>query len=179
MKERIVPEAQVEPDLDARIKEGLCVCFPPDAEVFSKTRCWHGSGPAWSVLIEHDGKVIAHVGIVDRTIRLDGEPVRVAGVQNVFVRPEHRGRRLSAQVLNAAMTHAHELRFDCGLLFCGNQTEKIYSRCGWRTLAVDQILRADESGGETPWALEGLVMFFPLRRKDLHAGRISLQGQEW
>jgi len=63
---RILKEDQIDEGLDQSIKNGLCICFPPDKEVFSKSRFWHGSAPAWTVLIKEDSEVLAHVGIVER-----------------------------------------------------------------------------------------------------------------
>ena len=77
---KILKEDQIDEGLDKSIKNGLRACFPPDKEIFSKSRFWHGTAPAWSVLIEEDSEVLAHVGIVERKIRVGNEQVSVAGV---------------------------------------------------------------------------------------------------
>jgi len=81
LKLSVVPEENVGADLDARIRDGLCACFPADAGVFSKTRVWHGSVPTWSVVLEApDKSVVSHAEVVDRTIRVGEIQTRVAGV---------------------------------------------------------------------------------------------------
>lgn len=42
MEPRIVPEAEVDEQLDQAIKPGLWTCFPYDRETFSRTRAWRG-----------------------------------------------------------------------------------------------------------------------------------------
>jgi GNAT superfamily N-acetyltransferase len=51
--------------------------------------------PAWNVIVEDAGMVVAHVGIIDRVIKAGNRQLRIAGIQNVFVLPEYRGQGLS------------------------------------------------------------------------------------
>ena len=41
-------------------------------------------------VIENKGEVIAHLGVVDRTIMVGDIPIRIAGIQGVIVLPEFR-----------------------------------------------------------------------------------------
>jgi len=180
MDPRIVLEAEIDAALDQAIRDGLCRCFPDDCEVFSRTRAWHGSGPAWSVVVEgDDGRVIAHVGIVDRTITAGGQPVRVAGIQNVFVVPEGRGKGLCDLVMNAAMVEAGRRGFDVGLLYCVPNLEKVYARCGWRLLPRERIIRVDENGKEIALPEKNIAMFHPLKLAVFPTGEIHLRGNDW
>lgn len=104
MPPRIVPEAQVDEQLDQAIRVGLCACFPHSRETFSRTRAWRGSAPTWSVILEEGERIIAYVGVHQPTICVGEQPVNVAGVQNVFVLPEYRGQRLSCPLLEMART---------------------------------------------------------------------------
>ena len=113
---QIIDESSITPDVDAAIRRSLCICFPADVGSFAKTRSWHGSGPTFSVLIEHHGQVIAHVGIVDRTVRFGPTPVRAAGVQNVIVLPAYRGKGLSDAVMTTAVAESRRRGFDLGVL---------------------------------------------------------------
>lgn len=175
---RIVDERDMVPELDARIRDGLCVCFPNDREAFSQTRSWHGSHPAFSAILEEAGNVVAHVGVVDRTIRIDGSPVRAAGVMNVFVLPSHRGRGLSDVVMSAAMAEAARRGFDLGLLFCTRPLVAIYARMGW--ILIDNPIVRIETGVECPLPEGNFPMFFTLRRQAVSTGAIlHLCGNDW
>ena len=176
---RIVKESQISAELDETIRDGLCICFPKDRAVYSQTRDWHGSKPAWSVFIEDDDRIIAHTSIVDRTILAGCESVRVAGVENVYVLPEYRGKGFSGQVLEAAMAEAKRLDYDLGLLFCVSGIEKIYSRCGWQRLPTRPIIRIDQKGFEAPIPEGNIAMFYPLRKNEFPDGTIHLQGNDW
>ena len=166
------------PRLDERIRAGLCIAFPPDVPVFRKTRAWHGSAPQYSVVVEDAARVAAHVGVVRRRIAVGGTPLGVAGVQNVFVLPEYRGKGLSRRVMRAAMTEAAHRGFDCGLLFCVPPLEKVYAPDGWQNLGRRQVVRVEE-GREVPIPDKNIAMFYPLRVAAFPEGLIHLGGNDW
>lgn len=178
---RIVDETQMPPELDAAIRRSLVRCFPHDQAVFSATRKWHGCGPAFSAVVEDEGNVIAHAGAVDRTIRFGPQlqhRARIAGVQNVMVMPEHRGKGLADAVLQALIIEAARRGYDAGLLFCGPRLERVYARSHWQTLNV-QVVRRDDDGVDKPLPGENIAMFLPLRAMQPPQGTIHLQGNDW
>ena len=179
MRTRIVPEAQIDAALDSAIRAGLCESFPSDQATFSRTRAWHGSPPDWTVVLEDDSSVLAHVGVVERTVRVGDESLRVAGVQNVFVLPDFRGEGLCRLVMTTAMSEALRRQLDVGLLFCTESLVTIYSNLDWRRLDQRTILCTDSNGQEVPIPAKNLAMFFPLIRHDFPAGTIRLQGRDW
>jgi len=166
--------------VDQAIRERLCICFPDDCEYFSHTRPWHDCVPAWSVLIEDDsGEIIAHAGIIDRTIEVNDQHIRIAGAQNVFVLPEYRGKHVVKQLLDAAMKYAAQNKFDCGLLCCHIDRERIYARCGWHTIPNRPIIRVDETGKEVPLAEHKIAMCYPLSLRKFPPGTVHLKGNTW
>lgn len=179
MNPRIIPESQIDPALDTAIRASLCDCFPLDREVFAHTRAWHGSQPDWSVVLQEAEAVIAHAGVVERTIRVGQHSLRVAGMQNVFVLPTYRGQGLGRLVLATAMGEAQRRQLDCGLLFCSEGLSAIYAHLGWRRLDLETILRTDADGHEKPIPVQNLALFFPLARHDFPAGQVRLQGNDW
>ena len=156
------------------------MCFPKDFAVFSRTRVWQGSAPDWTVYLEgEDDTISAHAGIVDRIIRVGEETIRVAGVQNVFVLPEWRGRGLCDRVMEVVAEHCLSAGFDCGLLFCVPKLVKVYRRTGWRRLGAVGIIRIDEKGMEVPLPGPNAAMALPLNRPAFPAGTIQLRGNDW
>src|SRR5687768_6473624 len=87
----VVEESLMPPTLDAAIRRLLCTCFPADETVFSNTRHWHGSAPAYSLVHVQSDHVYGHVGVVVRTIRCGNRDVIVAGIQNLALHPTLRG----------------------------------------------------------------------------------------
>ncbi len=176
---RILKEEQIDERLDESIRKGLCICFPPDKEVFSKSRYWHGTGPNWTVLMEEDSEVVAHVGIVERKIRVGDEQVNIAGVQNVFVLPEYRAKRLFFKVMKASMVEADKLGHDYGLLFCVPDLEKFYAICKWRLLPDRKARRVDKKGEQVDLPSKNISMYYPLGRSEFPPEDIHLQGNDW
>lgn len=175
---RIVDERDMTAELDASIRQGLCLCFPKDYGIFSSTRSWHGSSPAFSAMIQQDGRVVAHVGVVDRTVHIADEPARAAGIMNVFVLPQYRGCGLSDQVMSAAMKEAAARQFDLGLLFCIQPLLKVYARTGW--IAVDNPVIRTELGQDLPLPEGNQAMIFPLRLQTISTGAVlHLNGNDW
>jgi hypothetical protein len=175
---RIVDEREMTPELDARIRDGLCICFPKDRSTFCHRRSWHGSSPAFCAILDDAGGLVAHAGVVDRTIRIGDSPARAAGIMNVFVLPSHRGLRLSDIVTSAAMAEAARRGFDLGLLFCTRPLATIYARTGW--IALDNPVIRIEAGAEFPLPEGNISMFLPLRRQTISTGQIiHLCGNDW
>ena len=179
MNLRVIEETEIVEAIDQAIRDGLCICFPPDQPVFSQTRKWHGTGPAWTVIAEEDGVIATHVGVVDRTVKAGEELVRVAGIQNMYVLPNFRKRGLGQAVLERSMAEAARRGFDCGLLFCVPELAKLYSACGWRLLPRERVVRIDEEGREVDLPAKNIAMFLPLARSRFPAGVIHLQGNDW
>jgi len=131
------------------------------------------------VLVEKDDTVIAHVAVIDRTIRIGDRPLRIAGIGNVFTLPEYRRGALYYRVMKTAMAEAERRDFDCGLLFCVPEIEKVYAFMRWQTLPDAQIVRIDENGQEAPIPGKNIAMFYPLKVQQFPPGRIHLQGNDW
>ncbi len=175
---RIIDEREMSAGMDEQIRRALCICFPKDEAVFSQTRKWHDSGPAYSVVAQEQTRVVAHVGVVDRKLTVGDTWLRVGGVQNVFVLPDCRGRGLVDEVMAASMEEAQRRDYDCGLLFCVPELEKVYRRCGWITLGDREVIRV-EAGQELPLPGKNIAMFFPLRVREFPRGTIHLRGNDW
>ncbi|MFA6716248.1 MAG: GNAT family N-acetyltransferase [Victivallaceae bacterium] len=179
MNLEIINETEITPELDLEIKKTLCRCFPVDAEIFFRSRAWHGSTPAWSVIMIDNNRITGHAGIVDRIVKVGEAFVRVAGIQNVFVLPEYRGLGLCEKVMDAAMKEAEKRNFDAGLLYCVPKLEKVYAKCGWRLLPERKIIRIDETGKHVPLPDKNITMVFPLWIQEFPEGTINLQGNDW
>lgn len=177
---RVVDERRMPVELDRQIRRVLCVCFPKDEGVFSKTRAWHGCAPAWSVVLEDAaGAILAHVGIVDRTVSVGRQSFRVGGVQNVLVMPEVRGQGLSDRVMTAAQAVMCCQGLDAGLLFCIPKLVGVYARTGWVTMSGLEVVRIDETGSEVPLPEGNVAMWLPIRHAGVPEGRLHLNGNDW
>lgn len=177
MELRIASDSGLDLRTDAAIRTALCISFPSDRAHFARTRAWHGSHPAWSVWIEDDGSVISHAGVVDRSVLIGETSVRVAGVQNVCVLPDYRGRGLCKRVMEAVMDEAARRGYEAGLLFGTPEIGAVYERLGWRF--VDRAVVRLDAGKELPLPGGNRPMFYPLTLTALPPGVVFLQGNDW
>jgi GNAT superfamily N-acetyltransferase len=177
---RVISEAELDRTVDAAIKAGLVECFPADADMFSRTRAWHGSAPTFTALVEDDARrVVAHVGVVMRTIRAGETALTVAGVQNVFVVSPHRKTGLADHVMTAAMDEARARNLDGGLLFCLPVLTRIYARTGWQLLSPRPVWATGESQGRYLLDDKNVLMFLPMKCATFPDGPIDLNGDDW
>jgi hypothetical protein len=178
MEITVLDETDIPLELDAQIRTDLCLCFPDDAEIYRQTRAWHGAVPAYTVIGREAGRVVSHVGVVDRMITVGGAPLRVAGVESVYVLPQYRGQRRSRPVLVTAIAEAARRQLDCGLLFCLPELAQVYTGCSWQALGPRPIIRV-EDGRELPLPAKNIALFHPLRVRELPQGLIHLGGNDW
>ena len=176
----VVNELDIGRDLDEQIRCVLCACFPDNADVFSITRAWHGSAPKWTVLLQDEsGRIIAHVGIVYRTIFIGSKSVQVGGIQNVCVLPRFRGQGLCDRVMGQAANVMRQQAIDFGLLFCIRHLVKVYQRTGWKEIESIEITRIDEHGNTLAISDNNIAMCLKQCDQELPKGAIFLQGNDW
>jgi GNAT superfamily N-acetyltransferase len=174
-----ISELELTSELDAAIRDLLCRCFPPDVSIFSKSRHWHGSAPAYSVVDRSDdGRLKGHMAVVVRRIKAGARPALVAGIQNMAVSPEWRGQGVGDALMHAVMDEARRRGIPFGLLFCVPQLEKFYASLGWRRIDVDA--RMDFEGREAiPIPGKNIVMVRELAETPFPPGDLHLQGPDW
>ena len=166
------------PELDAEIRRLLCRCCPNDTGVFSRTRYWHGSRPEYSVVHRDEGGMTAHVGIVVRDVLVDGHEVRIAGIQNLAVAPDVRGKGLASELMRAAMREAQTRGIPFGLLFCLPSLDPFYARLGWRRIEAE-VTMLDETGRRVPIPGKNIAMVDELDRTPFPDGPMFLNGADW
>ena len=177
-KLELIEEPDMPPDIDAAIKKLLCDCFPPDVEQFSRSRHWHGSAPAYSVIYRDGGEVVGQVGIVLRTVQCGGVPVDIAGIQSLAVSPRIQGTMLAWALMKRSMREARNRGVPFGLLFCVPSLERLYSAMKWDRIDVVTTMR-DEEGRIVPIPGKNIAMVQKLGDQPFPQGDIDLQGADW
>jgi len=171
-------EAAITPELDGEIRRFLAENFPTDAQAFAQNRHWHESAPAYSLIVRDGGRVLAHIGLVLRSITCGGQALTVAGVQNLGVHPSLRGQGLSDVLVERGMDEARRRGVPFGLLFCVPELEKLYNRMGFIRTNVP-IWNLDERGRRVPLPGKNIAMYRPLADQPRPGGEIDLQGRDW
>jgi predicted N-acetyltransferase YhbS len=175
---QLIEESKMPPEKDGAIRQLLCDCFPEDAAIFSQTRYWHGSAPAFSWVQEDQGRITGHVGVVVRAITCGSQAVRVGGIQNLAVRPEQRGTGLSQALMTQSMIEAKSRGLDHGLLFCVPALRRFYESLGWFIVETTVVI-LDGQGAKTSLDAKNICMALCLGSSPFPAGPIDLQGADW
>ena len=181
---RIVEETDVDPGLNDAIVDILAECFPHWRQVYGKQRKWRGNVPLFSLVLQDDGgsgwngRVYAHLCVVERRITVGGKELRIAGIANVGVLPEYRGKRHIGRLLRNAMKEAEKRNLDVGMLFAQEAVKKVYARNGWVEVGPREFIRT-ENGKKTGMPPDSAGMFFPLKKKRFPPGTVDLQGDKW
>ncbi len=90
-----------------------------------------------SWVAEEDGRLVAHLRVFDRSIRVGGVGLRIAGVGNVITAPGHRGRGYAGRLLRAMLDAIPDEGFSYSLLRAYQPV--LYERHGWAPLNEDLI----------------------------------------
>lgn len=176
----VIEETAMDAQTDRSIRDALVVCGLSGGESAVETRAWHGSCPAYSLVLKDNERIAAHVGVVERSIRVGEQSLDAVGVQNVFVLPGYRKQRLADRLLYSLADQARQRGADVGLLFCLPVLEKVYSACGWRSLGFPDVMAIHyQTGQPYPLDRKNIAMYLPVRVEDFPAGEIHLNGDDW
>ena len=138
---------------------------------------------AW---FDGEGRCIANISAFSLPLVVNGTFVRAAGLQSGAVRPEHRGKGLYRDVIEAALRHCDAEGFEAVVLL--TDTPDLYRRHGFRVQAQHRFegpaptggragpLRLLDIGSEADVTLLGRLLegrrpvsdhFAPLRQKEM------------
>jgi GNAT superfamily N-acetyltransferase len=136
------------------------------------------ANPDLRVLLEADGELVCHVGIVWRDATWNGRKVRIGGIGSVATRQDARRQGYASVALDAAIrTFRDERATDFAMLFCATEFSAFYQERGWRAFAGEVF--AQQPGGRAILALESLRPHILDIRRAPREGVIDLCGSPW
>ncbi len=142
MEIRAVREDEIEETLELQR-----LVFRPDegAGALDRYRTYVRDDPSYRldqsrVLLE-DGRIVAHLRVWDRAIRVRGAVIRAGGIGSVLTHPEYRGRGFARALMRKTEAYMLNAGYDVGLLFTIIGTP-FYETLGWApiplpTFAID------------------------------------------
>lgn len=155
-------ESEVTAEDEAQIVALLARCFDTDFGGRSYFRTRHHL----RLLVRDQGRIIAHMALQFRAMRLGGSLIHVAALGDVATDPGHRGKGLAATLLQAAIAEARTARASHFLLF---GTAALYAAAGFQP-ASNPLIYLDLDGAQTG----------SLRKEPAEALQVlSLDGTEW
>ena len=128
------------------------------------------------LLLEEDGRLVSHVGLLRHAVSAGRRSVDVAGVGGVVTVPEAQGRGYAQRGMrHAAEFFCREWGVEFGLLFCRDALVPFYERLGWQT--VEEPVVIEQPDGEVESAMNVLVL--PCDGRAWPAGKVRLESFPW
>jgi predicted N-acetyltransferase YhbS len=130
--------------------------------------------PDWSFQAFDGETFVGFHNIVLRSVRVDGEPVRIAGLNNVVTLAAHRGRGFAARMLRETQPRwVPEFGAESGMLLCADPLVAFYSKLGW--VRVNARVVYDQPAGRKVWAANCMT----LDARATPAEEVDLCGLPW
>jgi predicted acetyltransferase len=133
----------------------------------------------WYVMGRVGGKLVSQIGIVDRTVRVGGQSLSIAGIGGVATHPQFRRRGFTGVLLQTALEQMRQRSsgnaYDFAMLFCTDHMVHYYTQRGF--CQVTNPVHIFEAG---QWILfEDHRMIMPLSGKPWPEGEVDVSGRSW
>ena len=126
-------------------------------------------------LMEVDGEMVSHVGVLKHEVSIVGELLTVAGVGGVVTIPAFQRNGHARELMLHAAGFLREWQVDAGLLFCLRRRVPYYESQGWQVLK--QPVTIVQPSGEIVSPLE--VMVLPFGKSSWPDGEVQLNSLPW
>lgn len=132
--------------------------------------------PHWYFLGRLQDKPVTRLGILQRTISINGKPLLIAGVGFLITEPQYRGKGLAGALMDQAVVFVRDkLGLPFCLLTCKPRLESLYSGMGWKT-TNEQNIFVQPTGNRS---CGGLIMVYECGGTPWPGGEIDLCGLPW
>lgn len=118
----------------------------------------------FSLAVEVGNKLVSFLQIFDRTMMIEGKPVRFGGIGSVGTHPNHTKKGYASALLNHAVQVMEQEEMAGGVLF--TKIHPFYEKLGWQTLNLkEQIFQVNDLKFYTGNGFSSR----PLRENDIEA----------
>jgi len=134
------------------------------------------ANPQWYVLGFLRDEPITQLGVLQRTITVNQNPLLIAGVSFLITEPQYRGRGYATAIMSEAIAFIeHKLSLPFGLLTCKPQLASFYVRMGWKAIAEPNVF-VQPTGNRS---CGGVIMVNECGGSPWPEGKIDLCGLPW
>tara|TARA_Y100000588_G_scaffold265715_1_gene280466 strand:- start:28 stop:1083 length:1056 start_codon:yes stop_codon:yes gene_type:complete len=126
----------------SELEEGVSLqrlVFRPNEDAFERYRTYVREDPSYQLdqtrVVIVDGKMVGHLRIWDRLIRVRGAQLRAGGIGSVLIHPDYRGKGMAHALMKDAESYMSEAGYDVGLLFTIIGTT-FYEAQGWTPISL-------------------------------------------
>jgi aminoglycoside 2'-N-acetyltransferase I len=166
-KLQLLPRTEIDPTLEKQLRDWF-------EEEFGRADRW--AEPDHYLIATLDGQLAGRLGVLNATVAVGTQIIRVGGIGGVATKPEFRHRGVaSAMLTRAAEFMKNDLEVEFGFLLCRHEVSPVYSKMGWMIVA-----------GPTSFTRAGVTatypndtMILPLAEKTWSSGPIDMLGPPW
>ena len=134
------------------------------------------ASPDWAVMVWEDEDMVSNVHIIERTVKVGTEPVKLGGIGNIATKVEWRQRGYASAALKVAQDFLFDpLKVDFGLMIATEEMISRYIQVGWKVVANSMMI--EQPDGKVP--LNYPIMVLPVCKRDWPKGPIDLCGLPW
>jgi aminoglycoside 2'-N-acetyltransferase I len=150
--------------------------------ILARPITWAIGDLSWVVLVSDDQRQpITRAWMLERTILVGGQPVRIGGISGVVTRPERWRQGAASRAMQvAAEFMCGELGVAFGLLLSSRMAVPLYERLGWRVIQGTVV--CDQPEGKLSWTEEfpdNPPMMLPCQGTEFPEGPVDLCGLPW
>jgi aminoglycoside 2'-N-acetyltransferase I len=140
----------------ARLRELMLAAFAGDEHGGFTDDDWRHALGGMHFLLEIGGAIVTHASVVERDIRVAGQPLRTGYVEAVATDPALQGKGYGSEIMRAVGAHIEEAGYELGVLGTGSQP--FYERLGWQIWPGPSYVRVGDREDPTPYE-DGYIMF--------------------
>lgn len=146
-------------------------------EIFGvQDKLFHWRPKDWHFIVEDEGRVVSHVGVLETAVRAGEREIRVGGIGGVVSVPEASGRgHAHAAMSRAAEFMRDELQVEFGMLFCLPRLRAFYAGQNWQLL--EAVVEFDQPSGLVISPFH--VMVLPFAEREWPSGKVEVGGLPW
>jgi aminoglycoside 2'-N-acetyltransferase I len=144
------------PDETARVRTLLWAAFGDGEDAMTEDDWQHAQGGVHFVA-EADGEMVAYASVAERSLEIDGRPIRTGYVEAVATAVGKQGRGIGSLLMRAVNAYIRD-RFQLGAL--GTGRHGFYERLGWLTWKGQTWVRAADGPRRTPDE-DGYILVLP------------------
>jgi aminoglycoside 2'-N-acetyltransferase I len=144
---RRLTTAELAPDDIAAVRALLGAAFGDDEENRFEEADWDHAIGGTHVVLDVDGRIVAHASVVERELHVAGRPLRTGYVEAVATAPDHQGQGFGTLVMRS-VGELIAARFELGAL--GTGSHHFYERLGWRAWRGQAAVRTPHGDRRTP-----------------------------
>ena len=134
------------------------------------------AAPQWYVVGTFKGALIGRVGIIKRSISVNGTPLEAGGVTGVVTEPDYRRRGVARRLVGHALEFLQdEHQVSLALLTCNRKLGPLYEKLGWRVVPGPTAYVQPDGDRICP----GLTMVAECGSMSWPEGPIDMRGLPW